>query len=229
MVFADRSDAGRRLARRLEHLRGKAGVVLGIPRGGVVVAAEIAAALGWPLDVVIARKVGAPFNPELALAAVAPGGVLHVNRELADHLRLRAEDLAPLVAAQLREIERRLRLYRGGRPPLNLAGKVAALVDDGVATGLTVAAAAESVRRAGPTSLVLAVPVASREALDMLRPLADEIVCLQAPDDFYAVGEFYRDFRQVTDEQVIALLAAGVARQEAREGPGNAGPPPRIR
>lgn len=223
MRFADRSDAGRRLAARLGHLREAAGVVLGIPRGGVVVAAEIAASLGWPLDVVIARKVGAPFNPELALAAVAPGGVLHFNRELLEQLRLRPEDLAPLVALQLREIERRLRLYRGGRPPLSLGGKVAVLADDGVATGLTVAAAAESVRRSGPASLILAVPVASQEALASLRPLADEIVCLETPDDFYAVGEFYRNFRQVTDDEVMALLREH-GRGAGQEPPGGAAP-----
>lgn len=209
MRFADRLDAGRQLTRHLPHLRGRDGVVLGIPRGGVVVARPIAEALGWPLDVVIARKVGAPFNPELALAAVAPGGVLVMNDVLADHLHLTSENLAPQIQAQLLEIDRRLHLYRGDRPALDVRGKVIVVVDDGIATGLTVAAALRSLRNQEPAAVVLAVPVASREAVDTLSPLVDELVCLATPRDFHAVGQFYKDFSQVTDEEVVRLLAAG--------------------
>lgn len=206
MSFRDRRDAGRQLARHLAHLRGQAGIVLGIPRGGVVVARPVADALGWPLDVVIARKVGAPFHPELALGAVAPGDVLVINEAVAAEFDLTPEDIAPQVAAQRAEIERRLGLYRGNRPAPDVHGKTLVVVDDGIATGMTVAAAIQSLRRQEPKAIVLAAPVASPEAMDQIRPLVDAAVCLLEPWSFRAVGEFYEDFTQVTDDEVIRLL-----------------------
>ncbi len=206
MSFRDRRDAGRQLARHLAHLRGQAGIVLGIPRGGVVVARPVADALGWPLDVVIARKVGAPFHPELALGAVAPGDVLVINEAVAAEFDLTPEDIAPQVAAQRAEIERRLGLYRGNRPAPDVRGKTLVVVDDGIATGMTVAAAIQSLRRQEPKAIVLAAPVASPEAMVQIRPLVDAAVCLLEPWSFRAVGEFYEDFTQVTDDEVIRLL-----------------------
>lgn len=208
MRFTDRQDAGRQLARRLLHLRDKTGIVLGIPRGGVAVAHPVAQALGWPLDVVIARKVGAPFNPELALAAVAPNDILLVNQELLQRVGIRPDELEPAVAAQRAEMDRRLRLYRGNRPGPELRNRIALVVDDGLATGLTVAAAIRSVRCDRPASVILAVPVASRDALATLAPLVDELVCLIAPPHFRAVGQFYDNFSQVTDQEVLRLLGS---------------------
>lgn len=212
-LFLDRREAGERLAGELDDLKGRAGVVLGVPRGGVVVAAPVARYLGWPLDVVLARKVGAPFNPELAAGAVAPDGVCRWNHEVLRYLfgsgiteEQARQLLAPYVAEAQQEVARRLALYRGGRPPLRLAGRTAVVVDDGVATGLTVAAALDWLARQGPACLVLATPVASLEALEHLRPLCDRVVCLATPEPFFAVGQYYADFRQVTDEEVQELL-----------------------
>lgn len=220
MVFADRRDAGRRLAGRLAGrpgLQERPVVVLGVPRGGVVVAAEVARALGAPLDVVMAGKLGAPFNTELALAAVAPGGVLLLNEPLARQLGVKAEDLAASAAEKERELAEGLVRYRQGRPPVALQGRTAIVVDDGVATGLTLAAAIRSLRRQEPAGIILAVPVASREALALLRPMVDETICLLAPRGFLAVGRYYDRFDQTGTEEVVQLLAAHRA-ADADEG-----------
>lgn len=211
MVFADRRDAGRRLAERLveqlARLRARAPVVLGVPRGGVVVAAEVARALDAPLDVIMASKLGAPFNPELALGAVAPGGVLLLNEPLARQLGVEAEDLAPAAMEKEREMAERLSRFRQGRPALPLRGRTAILVDDGVATGLTLAAAIRSLRRQEPAAVILAIPVASHEALALLQPMVDDAVCLLVPPDFLAVGRYYDNFDETTVEEVIRLLS----------------------
>ncbi len=218
--FRDRRDAGRQLARALADLAPERPVVLGIPRGGLVVADEVARALRAPLDVFGAAKVGAPFNRELALAAVAPGGVLVLNEELAPRLGLTDADLEGVARERVKELAARLERLRGGRPPHPLRDRTVILVDDGMATGLTVAAAVQALRREEPARLVLAVPVASPEALADLSPLVDRLVCLKAPRGFRAVGEHYRDFSQVGDEEAAAILAAAARR---REGEGDAG------
>lgn len=207
-MFADRRDAGRRLGAQLSRLAIPDPVILALPRGGVVVGAEVAAALAAPLDLVMVRKLGAPGHAELAAGAVADGGSPEIVRN-EDVIRAYAIDDAHLAAEaerQLAEIERRRRLYLGDRPRVPLAGRDAVVVDDGIATGATVRAALRSVRRAGPRSLALAVPVAPPETLDALAALCDRITCLESPRDFYAVGQFYRDFTQTEDEEVVALL-----------------------
>lgn len=205
MRFADRAEAGRLLAERLGHLRGETTAVLGIPRGGVEVAVEVADALDAPLDVVVPRKVGAPGNPELALGAIAPG-VRVLDERLITMLGVRAEYLDTEIAAQEREIERRTEAYRGGRPPLELAGAIAIVVDDGVATGSTIIAAARWVRAKGAARTVIAVPVGPVESIRRLTREADEVVFVDTPEPFYAVGQWYERFDQLSDEDVIRLL-----------------------
>lgn len=211
-VFTDRRDAGRRLA---EALREEASedpertVVLGIPRGGVEVAAVVAGALGCPLDVVIPRKVGAPGNPELGLGAVAEG-VRVLDERLIAALDVSEEYLAAEIAAQEREIGRRMRAYRGDRAPVQVGGRTAVVVDDGVATGGTGVAALRWATAAGSSRVVFAVPVAPMEAVRRLAAEADRVVVLSTPARFYAVGQWYLDFPQVADERVVELLRPAV-------------------
>lgn len=214
-MFADRRDAGRKLAAGLQHLKKPGVIVLGIPRGGVVVAAEAAAALDALLDITVPRKIGAPFNPELAVGAVAPDGTVFFDEALIAHAGIDLKDLEQQAARELREIGRRLALYRGGRPDPECSGRTVILVDDGIATGYTVQAALRSLRQQKPERLVLAVPVAPRDFLARPCPDADEVVCLLAPEDFHAVGQFYADFRQTGDQEVIAALESNRARREA--------------
>ncbi len=223
-MFADRRDAGRRLAARLQHLQKPDVCVLGIPRGGVIVAAEVAAALGAPLDVIVPRKIGAPFNPELAVGAVAPDGTIFYDETLIGRAGIERRELEQQAARELQEIRRRLSVYRGactgcgpGAVP-EYRGRTVILVDDGIATGYTVQAALRSLRRQKPDRLVLAVPVAPRDSLARIGPDADEVICLLVPEDFYAVGQFYQDFRQTTDEEVIAALAHNHTRGVTTEG-----------
>jgi putative phosphoribosyl transferase len=212
-VFEDRRDAGRRLAARLKEQAPDRPVVLALPRGGVPVGFEIAAALGCPLDVALVRKVGAPGNPELAVGAVVDGDepVVFVNAEAVRSLAVPIDYLERASREQLAEIERRRAAYSDGRPRVHVAGRTCIVVDDGVATGSTVRAAARALRGAGPARLVLAAPVAPREVLAVLAADYDDVVVLGVPEDFGSVGRFYRDFRQVEDRDVIALLkrAAG--------------------
>jgi putative phosphoribosyl transferase len=208
--FADRSDAGRQLAQALAALRLADPVVLALPRGGVPVALEVARALAAPLDLLLVRKIGAPGQRELAVAAVAEGA--------GNGLVLDAETMAYSGASQAyvereadlerREIARRRAAYLGGRAPLPIAGKTALVVDDGIATGTTVRAALRALRARRPAHVVLAVPVASSQALAQIRPLVDDLVCLSEPPAFYAVGAHYDDFRQVSDDEVVAALKA---------------------
>jgi putative phosphoribosyl transferase len=212
-MFADRADAGRQLAQRLVALRseqqlGQNLLVLGLPRGGVVVAAEIARALDAPLDVLIVRKIGAPHQPELAIGAVTDGDhPQHIfNDELIESLGISRSYLESQVVQQLNEVRRRQSDYRGSRAPVEVHGRTVIVVDDGIATGATIRMALSALRRRGVQRLVLAVPVAPAEALAELSPLVDEIVCLSSPVNFMAVGRFYGDFEQTTDQQVIELL-----------------------
>ncbi|MBV8360287.1 MAG: phosphoribosyltransferase [Deltaproteobacteria bacterium] len=196
------------LARRLSSYHHTNTVVLGIPRGGLLVAREIADALAVPLDVIIARKLGAPGQPELGIGAVVDGdhpGTIF-NQDIIEHLGVEDEYIKAEIARQLKEVQRRETTYRGGRPKVPLAGKTVIVVDDGIATGSSVRAALRGVRRQKPERLVLAVPVAPAESLEALRSDADEIVCLETPEDFFAVGQFYHDFHQVTDGEAKTIL-----------------------
>lgn len=206
MIFADRVDAGARLAEALERFVADPCVVLAIPRGGVVVGEVVARALGAPLDVVVPRKIGAPSNPELGIGAIAPG-VRVLDPRMIELLGVTDEYLEREIETQEREIERRERAYRGQRPPLDVRGKIAIVVDDGVATGGTAIAALRWARAAGAERVVLAVPVAPGRSIARLRDEADEVVVLSAPDPFSAVGEWYHSFRQTSDREVVEALA----------------------
>jgi putative phosphoribosyl transferase len=210
-VFATREEAGRMLARRLSVYRQADVVVLGIPRGGLPVAREIADALDAPLDVIVVRKLGAPGQPELGIGAVVDGDHPRAifNQDIIEHLGVEDEYINAEIARQLKEVHRRETAYRGGRQKVPLAGKTVIVVDDGIATGSSTRAALRGVRRQKPERLVLAVPVAPAESLEALRSEADEIVCLETPEDFFAVGQFYHDFHQVSDEQVKEILQTG--------------------
>jgi putative phosphoribosyl transferase len=212
-VFEDRAEAGRALAEALAGWRGAPDtVVLGLPRGGVPVAYEIASALGLPLDVLLVRKLGLPWQPELAMGAIASGGAVVVNDEVVRYLPPGSDALESVQRHEQRELERRERIFRGDRPPLDMRGRTGILVDDGLATGATMEAAVRALRKLGAKRVVVAVPVASVEARDRVGALADEIVCLSAPAWFSAVGQWYRDFGQTEDAEVSELLERAVAR-----------------
>ncbi|MDX1649181.1 MAG: phosphoribosyltransferase [Myxococcota bacterium] len=208
-MFTDRRDAGRRLAARLEHLRDRDPVVLALPRGGVPVAYEVARALAAPLDLVMVRKIGAPRQPELAVAAVVDGDQPEIveNGDIMGQLGLDRAWVESAARAELHEIDRRRAHYLKGRSPLPVRGRAAILVDDGIATGASFEAALRATRRREPGHLVMAVPVAPPETVERLRAQVDEAVCLDTPAGFGAVGAFYRDFSQTSDEEVVDLLA----------------------
>ncbi len=208
MVFADRVDAGKKLAERLQQYKGPNTIVLAIPRGGVVVGYEVAVALGAPLDVVIPRKIGAPEQPELAIGAIAANGgeVRVMDDHLIHALGVTEHYIEAEVAKQLGEIERRRQMYRAGRPLPPLDDKTVVLVDDGIATGSTVLAAIRMLKKQHPGKLVLAVPVAPPDALDRLRAEVDDMVVLETPEMFFAVGAWYVEFAQTEDREVIDLL-----------------------
>jgi len=209
IVYTDRTAAGRMLARRLMSYADTDVVVLGIPRGGVPVAKEIAGALGAPLDIIVARKLGAPGQTELGIGAIVDGDHPSAifNWETIYRLGVSEDYVDAEMSRQLQEVKRREAAYRNGRSAIPLAGKTVILVDDGIATGASVRAALRGVRRRQPGRIVLATPVAPPETIEALRGDADEIVCLETPADFFAVGQFYRDFRQVSDDQVKAILS----------------------
>ncbi len=209
MPFRNRADAGRRLAAALAGYKNERPVVLALPRGGVPVAAEIAAALNAPLDLVLVRKLGVPVQPELAMGAVVDGSAPIIVRN-EDVIRLTGvseEEVQAVCAEELAEIERRRQRYLGTRARVDPAGRVAIVVDDGIATGATTRAALRALRLRGPKKLILAVPVAPTETLAAMREEADEVVCLEDYADFGAIGFFYSDFRQTSDSEVIAALA----------------------
>ncbi|BCX18440.1 MAG: phosphoribosyltransferase [Geminicoccaceae bacterium] len=214
-MFADRTDAGRRLAAALVHLRDRHPVVLALPRGGVPVGFEVAKALAAPLDILLVRKIGAPFQPELAAAAIVDGAepVLVRNEEVIRAYGIDEEWIEAEASRQLAEIERRRRLYCGDRAPVSVRGRTAILVDDGIATGTTVRAALRALARLAPARRVLAVPVAPPDTVASLAHEADEIVALEQPEWMGAVGQFYRDFTQTEDEEVVRLLAEAERRQ----------------
>ncbi len=208
LPFTDRADAGRQLAQKLLHLKEADPLVLAVPRGGVPVGFEVAKALNAPLDLILVRKIGAPFQPELALGAVVDGEHAEtvLNKELVAALDLPKNFLRDETERQLAEIERRRKAYLGDRPRPKIAGRSAIVVDDGIATGATIRAALHAVRRNAPKRLVLATPVAPPDTVERLRPDADELVCLETPENFFAIGQFYLDFTQLADEDVTDIL-----------------------
>ncbi|GAU67348.1 putative peptidase S9 family protein [Streptomyces sp. NBRC 110611] len=206
MLFTDRVDAGQRLAEALRHLEGENPVVLGLPRGGVPVAFQVARALHAPLDVIVVRKLGVPYQRELGFGAIGEGGVRVISDDIVRRGRLGQDDLDSVEQAEAAELTRQAHRFRAGRTRLPLTGRTAIVVDDGIATGATAAAACQVVRAQGAARVVLAAPVAPPEAAERLRAQADELVCLSTPFGFSAVGEWYRDFSQTPDDEVISLL-----------------------
>ncbi|KOU93645.1 phosphoribosyl transferase [Streptomyces sp. XY533] len=211
VYFTDRADAGERLAEALRPLEAEHPVVLGLPRGGVPVAFPVARALGAPLDVIVVRKLGVPSHRELGFGAIGEGGVRVISEDIVRIGRVTREDLAAVEHAEEAELARQARRFRGDRPRVALGGRTVIVVDDGIATGATAAAACEVVRAQGAARVVLAVPVAPPDAVARLRGAADEVVCLSSPPAFRAVGEWYRDFSQTADEEVVSLLAGAAA------------------
>jgi len=225
MRFRNRSDAGQRLASRLQFLRGEDVVVLGLPRGGVPVAAAVARGLGAPLDVILVRKLGVPAQPELGLGAIGESGARVINPEVVRYAHVSEEQIAQVEAKERAELQRRAQRFRGDAPHVPLAGRTAIIVDDGIATGSTARAACQVARALGAAVVVLAVPVAPPSAERSLRGDADEMICLEMPDRFLAIGEWYEDFAQTSDEEVVALLRAAQAGSGAPAGPWTAGVP----
>jgi putative phosphoribosyl transferase len=216
--FLDRHEAGRRLAALLDRYAGRDDVVvLALPRGGVPVGYEVARRLQAPLDVFLVRKLGVPGHEELAMGALASGGVRVLNEHVLRMVRVGEDAIERVTAEEMRELERRERAYRGDRPMVEVRGRTVLLVDDGLATGSTMRAAATALRELGPERLVVAVPVAARETCDAFRDEVDRVVCALTPEPFLAVGLWYRDFSQTSDEEVVALL------EELRSGAGAAG------
>ena len=205
--FHDRTEAGQLLARELARYADRPDVlVLGLPRGGVVVAYEVARQLHAPLDIFLVRKLGAPCNEELALGAIATGGVRVLNGDLVERLGVSDETIDAIARREERELERREVAYRGHRPPVDVAGKIVLLIDDGIATGATMHAAVDALRQQGPAKIVVAVPTAAASSLAEFRDEADEVVVVIAPAEFYGVGEWYENFTQTADEEVCELL-----------------------
>jgi len=207
-TFEDRADAGRRLAGSLARYRDEAPTVLALPRGGVPVGYEISRSLGAPLDVIVARKLGAPDQPELGVGAVAPGGVRVLNTAAVRALGISKDYLDRVTKREMAEVERRLRHFRGNRPEPEIRGRTAILVDDGLATGVTARAAIATIRRQEPGRLVLAVPVCAAPTAEWIRDEVEDLVCLEAPPDLGAIGLWYRDFGQTSDAEVVRLLEA---------------------
>jgi len=222
MMFHDRAEAGRRLAERLQELRAENPIVLALPRGGVPVGYEVARALGAPLDVMIARKLGAPDQPELGVGAIAPGGVRVLNEEAVRALGLSDAKIDAIAAKEEQEMARRLRRFRGDRPPPEIRGRTVILVDDGLATGVTARAAIRAIRKEGPRRIIFAVPVCASETADALAKEVDDLVCLEAPPSFGAVGLWYQNFEQTSDAEVLTLLERArreIAGREREERP----------
>jgi putative phosphoribosyl transferase len=217
MEFQDRSDAGRRLAKALASYKKRHPIVLALPRGGVPVAAEVAAALDAPLDLILVRKIGVPTQPELAMGAVVDGAAPIVvrNDEVIELSGTTSDEFEATCARELEEIERRRQLYLGDRARAEIAGQVVIVVDDGIATGATTRAALQAIRNRKPKELVLAVPVAPPDTIAQLRGEVDALICLETPELFGAIGYFYRDFRQVSDQEVIAILKRFPAKRPA--------------
>jgi putative phosphoribosyl transferase len=225
MLFTDRADAGRRLADALRFLAGEDIVVVGLPRGGVAVAFEVARELGAPLDVIVVRKLGVPFQPELAMGAVGQGGVRVVNDKILRMGGVGPDEFGKVEERERNEVDRRARRFRGDRAPIPIAGRTVVVVDDGIATGATARAACQIARAHGAQRVILAAPVGPLGVEEQLGTDADQVVCVYTPRDFYAIGQFYADFRQTTDVEVVELL--GRAAQPNAASAAGADPPSR--
>lgn len=228
-MFRDRTSAGQQLAEHVEHLRGENLVVVGLPRGGVPVAYQVASALDAPLDVILVRKLGVPVQPELGMGAIGEDGIRVLDDEIVRRTRVTPDEVADVEARERTELERRARRYRAGRTRIRLAGKVVVIVDDGIATGSTARAACQVARAEGARRVVLAVPVAPRDWTTRLAGVADELISASAPERFAAIGQFYRDFSQTSDREVIDCLdrAAAADRAPTRAPDGSDEPAPR--
>ena len=214
-IFRDRVEAGRQLGVRLQKLalEGEL-IVLGLPRGGVPVACEVAAALGAPVDVLVVRKLGAPFNPELALGAIAFGGVTVYNDQLFAQLDLDEHELAPIREREGLELARRERAYRGAQPPPAVEGKTVIIVDDGIATGATMHAAVLATRQLQPREIIVAVPTSATDSVSRLEEVADRVVALSTPEPYYCVGAWYSEFPQLSDDDVVTCLERAARKRE---------------
>ena len=207
-LFANRTEAGLRLAEELRYYRGRHdAIVIGLPRGGVVTAAAVAETLDLPLDVLVVRKLGTPGQEELAMGAIGPGGVRVLNEDVVRFCGITQQEIADVTARERLEVERREKLFRGNEPPLSLSAKNVIVVDDGLATGSTMAAAIDVIRRYKPKSIIAAVPVAPPDTAERLRLRVDEFVCIETPASFEAVGYWYVDFSQVEDGEVVRVLS----------------------
>jgi putative phosphoribosyl transferase len=226
MIFRNRQEAGRRLASRLGKYANREDViVLGVPRGGVPIAFEVATTLNLPLDIFVLRKLGVPGHEELAFGAIGSGGVRVLNASVVEHLGISDLDIALVTRAEREELERRERLYRGSRPPLDVHGRTVILVDDGIATGSSLRAAIHALRQMRPAAIVIATPVAPQGTCNRLRHEVDELVCAEMPEPFHGVGQFYHDFSQVSDEEVNELLESA-SRQRGEQQHHHAGTAP---
>jgi len=218
MIYRDRSDAGKKLSRKLAQFRDRDDVVvLALPRGGVPVAFEVAQALNAPLDIFLVRKLGVPGHEELAMGAIATGGVRVLNDEVVEYLRIPRRVIDAVAATEMQELRRREIRYRGNRPPPNITGRTVILVDDGLATGSTIRAAASALRQQMPERIVVAVPVSAPQTCDEYRLGVDEVICGATPEPFLGVGQWYHDFSQTTDEEVHDLLERARAQQADKE------------
>jgi putative phosphoribosyl transferase len=206
VMFKDRKEAGRLLAKALSEYKDKNPVILAIPRGGVVVAYEVAKALNAPLDLIIPRKISAPDQPELAIGAVTEDGTTILNQDILQYLRVPDDYIKAEVKRQEEEIKRRIQKYLGDKPRVPIKGKIVILIDDGVATGATIRAAIASIRKRKPALIVLAIPVGPIDTIEELRKDADRVICLMTPEPFFAIGQFYENFEQTSDEEVIQIL-----------------------
>lgn len=215
--FRDRVDAGRRLADRLTRYRDENPIVLALPRGGVPVAFEVSRALGAPLDVFIARKLGAPGQPELGIGAVTQGGTRVLNERIVQQLGIPDDYLERIAAKEEEEVRRRLHLLRGDRPEPDVRGRTVILVDDGLATGVTARAAVKALREREPRRLVLAVPVCAAQTAEVIRNEVDDLISLETPSDLYAIGFWYEDFEQVSDDEVVEMLERARRERAGRE------------
>ena len=216
--FEDRREAGRRLAEKLSRFKDERPVVFALPRGGVPVGYEISRALEAPLDVFVSRKLGAPGQPEFGIGAVAAGGVRVLNEDVLRRLGIPDDYVEQITARETAEVERRLRYFRGERPEPDVGGRTAILVDDGLATGVTARAAVEALRSSGPQRLILAAPVCAAQTAQLLGPEVDELVCLESPSDLGAIGFWYKNFEQTSDEEVVELLERARSERGPQEG-----------
>jgi len=217
--FEDRRDAGRRLAEKLSRFMDERPVVFALPRGGVPVGYEISRSLGAPLDVFVSRKLGAPDQPEFGIGAVAAGGVRVLNQDVVRRLGIPEDYVEQITARETAEVSRRLRYFRGDRPEPEVGGRTAILVDDGLATGVTARAAVESLRRRRPRRLILAAPVCAAQTAELFRHAVDQLVCLECPSDLGAIGFWYKDFEQTSDEEVMELLERARSERGAQGNP----------